>query len=133
MECSTRCYTLVVMDTPAKVCVERIMADTERRPQADSMDRDTHMADVPTSRLTVTMSADIGQFQAKIAEAMADLEALAELAGSLGIVVEVDDGDAVEQSERARLAEKLPNCGWFDDRAVAAVVDAHRRNPHLFR
>ena len=29
--------TLVLMDTPAKVCIERIMADTERRPQADSM------------------------------------------------------------------------------------------------
>ena len=29
--------TLVVMDTPASVCIKRIMADTERRPQADSM------------------------------------------------------------------------------------------------
>ncbi len=52
-----------------------------------------HMADDTTSRLTVTMNADISQFQAKIAEAMADLDALAEKAGSLGIVIEVDDGE----------------------------------------
>ncbi len=83
------------------------------------------MADDPNSRLTVTMGADISQFQAKIAEAMADLEALAEKAGSLGIVVEVDDGEAAD----AEVAE----CDLFDSRAVAAVVGAHRRNPHLFR
>ena len=29
--------TLVLMDTPASVCIKRIIADTERRPQADSM------------------------------------------------------------------------------------------------
>lgn len=52
-----------------------------------------HMAGETTSRLTVTVGADISQFKAAIAEAMADLEALAEKAGSLGIVVEVDDVD----------------------------------------
>ncbi len=85
------------------------------------------MADDTTSRLTVTMNADISQFQAKIAEAVADLETLAELAGSLGIVieVEVDDGEAAD----AEVAE----CDLFDSRAVAAVIAAHRRNPHLFR
>ncbi len=29
--------TLVVMDTPKQVCIDRILADPERRPQADSM------------------------------------------------------------------------------------------------
>ena len=30
-------HLVVVMDTPARVCIDRILADPERRPQADSM------------------------------------------------------------------------------------------------
>ncbi len=37
------------------------------------------------------------------------------------------------EAMRTRLAEKLPNCGWFDARAVAAVIEAHRRDPSIFR
>ncbi len=80
---------------------------------------------VADNNITIKMDADTSRLTAEIAEAMADREALAEKAGSLGIVIEVDDGEAAD----AEVAE----CDLFYIRAVAAVVDAHRRNPHLFR
>ncbi len=80
------------------------------------------MADDTTSRLTVTMSADISKFQAKIAEAMADLEALAEKAGSLGIVIEADDGEVVPWDSDSEFAKHT-------DR-VAAALAAHSPTPH---
>ena len=63
------------------------------------------MADDTTSTLTVKVGADISTFKAKIAEAIADLDALAEKAGSLGIVVEVDDGESDFDTEAAHSAD----------------------------
>ncbi len=54
---------------------------------------------VADSNITVKLDANTSRLTAKIAEAMADLKALAETAGSLGIVIEADDGEAAEPSE----------------------------------
>ena len=75
------------------------------------------------STINVSIVADTSDFTAKVERAKAaleDLVALAEKAGSLGIVVEVDDGedDVVDDAAITRLE---------------AVLSAHRRDPSLFR
>ncbi len=87
------------------------------------------------SEIKVNIRADTSQFQAKIAKVTADLDALAEKAGTLGIVIEVDVGedDAADQAAIARLEAVLAEAvgpGVFERRAV---LDALHRDPSLFR